>query len=361
MKKRKMTAIISALAVSAGLLAGCGGSSNATTAAPTSEAATEAVSAAESSAEETTAAAAESESESVAAASAEDAVIRVGALKGPTSMGLVNMMDEHPEYSYTMETAADAITAGIVSGDLDIALVPANLASVLYNKTQGGISVIDINTTSVLYIVSSDENLASLKDLAGKTVYLTGKGTTPDYVLQYLLAANDMSADDVTLEYKSEATEVASVLAEDPEAIGLLPQPFVTAACMQNDQLKVVLSLEDEWEKVQSGSIVTGVTIVRNEFLSEHQDLVDEFLTAHEKSAYEVNDNPAAAAEKIVELGIVAKQPIAEKAIPMCGITCITGDDMKTSLSAYLEVLHGQAPESVGGTLPADDFYYGAQ
>ena len=344
MKKRKMTAIISALAVSAGLLAGCGGSSNATTAAPTSEAATEAVSAAESSAEETTAAAAESESESVAAASAEDAVIRVGALKGPTSMGLVNMMDEHPEYSYTMETAA----AGIVSGDLDIALVPANLASVLYNKTQGGISVIDINTTSVLYIVSSDENLASMKDLAGKTVYLTGKGTTPDYVLQYLLAANDMSADDVTLEYKSEATEVASVLAEDPDAIGLLPQPFVTAACMQNDQLKVVLSLEDEWEKVQSGSIVTGVTIVRNEFLSEHQDLVDEFLAAHEKSAYEVNDNPAAAAEKIVELGIVAKQPIAEKAIPMCGITCITGDDMKASLSAYLEVL-------------ADDFYYGVQ
>lgn len=360
MKKRKMTAIISALAVSAGLLAGCGGSSNATTAAPTSEAATEAVSAAESSAEETTAAAAESESESAAAASAEDAVIRVGALKGPTSMGLVNMMDEHPEYSYTMETAADAITAGIVSGDLDIALVPANLASVLYNKTQGGISVIDINTTSVLYIVSSDENLASMKDLAGKTVYLTGKGTTPDYVLQYLLAANDMSADDVTLEYKSEATEVASVLAEDPDAIGLLPQPFVTAACMQNDQLKVVLSLEDEWEKVQSGSIVTGVTIVRNEFLSEHQDLVDEFLAAHEKSAYEVNDNPAAA-EKIVELGIVAKQPIAEKAIPMCGITCITGDDMKASLSAYLEVLHGQAPESVGGTLPADDFYYGVQ
>lgn len=231
-------------------------------------------------------------------------------------MGLVNMMDEHPEYSYTMETAADAITAGIVSGDLDIALVPANLASVLYNKTQGGISVIDINTTSVLYIVSSDENLASMKDLAGKTVYLTGKGTTPDYVLQYLLAANDMSADDVTLEYKSEATEVASVLAEDPDAIGLLPQPFVTAACMQNDQLKDVLSLEDEWEKVQSGSIVTGVTIVRNEFLSEHQDLVDEFLAAHEKSAYEVNDNPAAAAEKIVELGIVAKQPIAEKAIP---------------------------------------------
>ena len=361
MKKRKMTAIISALAVSAGLLAGCGGSSNATTAAPTSEAATEAVSAAESSAEETTAAAAESESESVAAASAEDAVIRVGALKGPTSMGLVIMMDEHPEYSYTMETAADAITAGIVSGDLDIALVPANLASVLYNKTQGGISVIDINTTSVLYIVSSDENLASMKDLAGKTVYLTGKGTTPDYVLQYLLAANDMSADDVTLEYKSEATEVASVLAEDPDAIGLLPQPFVTATCMQNDQLKVVLSLEDEWEKVQSGSIVTGVTIVRNEFLSEHQDLVDEFLAAHEKSAYEVNDNPAAAAEKIVELGIVAKQPIAEKAIPMCGITCITGDDMKASLSAYLEVLHGQAPESVGGTLPADDFYYGVQ
>ena len=150
-------------------------------------------------------------------------------------------------YEFQMATGADEILPLMVKGDLDIALVPANVASVLYHKTQGGVEVIDINTLGVLYMVSGEDGLTNFTDLKGKTIYLTGKGTTPDYVLQYLLTANGMSADDVILEYKSEATEVASVLAEDPTAIGLLPQPFVTAACMQNDALKVIFDLNEEW------------------------------------------------------------------------------------------------------------------
>lgn len=308
-------------------------------------------------ADATTASAAETNAETKAEPS--EGAVRVGSLKGPTSMGLVGMMD-NTAYKFTMVTAADELVAKIASGDLDIALVPANVASVLYNKTSN-VKVIDINTLGVLYLVSSNTSLESIADLKGQTVYLTGKGTSPDYVLQYLLTASGVSLDDVTLEYKSEATEVAAVLKEQPEAIGLLPQPFVTVACTQNEALKPVMDMTLEWAKLQGegGSrLVTGVTVVRADFLESNPDAVAQFLEDHFASADYANTNTAEAAQKVAELGIVAKAPIAQKAMPYCNIVCITGDDMKSSLSGYLSVLFEQEPKSVGGALPGDDFYY---
>lgn len=297
-------------------------------------------------------------------------IIRVASLKGPTSLGLLFLMDKAEKgetsntYEFRMATGADEILPLMVKGDLDIALIPANVASILYHKTQGGVEVIDINTLGVLYMVSGEDGLTELTDLKGKTIYLTGKGTTPDYVLQYLLTANGMSVDDVTLEYKSEATEVASVLAEDPTAIGLLPQPFVTAACMQNDALKVIFDLNEEWNKIQGvsgSSMVTGVTVVRKEFLTEHEDAVKSFMEEHKASAEAINADPATGAALAVKAQIVAKEPIAQKAIPGCNITYMDKADMKQALSGYLDVLFHQDSLSIGGGLPESDFYYDAE
>ena len=297
-------------------------------------------------------------------------VVRVASLKGPTSLGLLFLMDKANKgetantYEFRMATGADEILPLMVKGDLDIALIPANVASILYHKTQGGVEVIDINTLGVLYMVSGEDGLADFTDLKGKTIYLTGKGTTPDYVLQYLLNANGMSVDDVTLEYKSEATEVASVLAEDPTAIGLLPQPFVTAACMQNDALKVIFDLNEEWNKVQGASgssMVTGVTVVRKEFLEENEEAVIAFMEEHKASAEAINADPATGAALAVEAQIVAKEPIAQKAIPDCNITYMDKADMKQALSGYLDVLFHQDSQSIGGGLPESDFYYDAE
>ncbi len=293
--------------------------------------------------------------------------VRVGAMKGPTSMGLLFLMEENEQgesenaYKFQMATAADELLPLMVKGELDIALVPANVASILYQKTEGGISVIDINTLGVLYMVSGDTSIKSITDLSGKTIYLTGKGTTPDYVLRYLLAKNGMSENDCELEYKSEATEVAALLAENPNAIGLLPQPFVTAACMQNDVLAIVLDMNEEWNKVQSengSSMVTGVTVVRNAFLEENEKAVKLFLEEHAKSAKAINEDAATGAVYAVEQQIVAKEPIAQKAILNCNITCITGQEMRQALEGYLTVLYEQSPEAVGGKLPGEDFYY---
>ena len=298
---------------------------------------------------------------------AEEAPVRVGSLKGPTSMGIVSLMEKAEaketacDYEFVMATAADELLAQVIGGNLDIAMVPANVSSVLYNKTEGAVSVIDINTLGVLYVVECREDIQSIADLKGKTIYLTGKGTSPDYVLQYLLSENGLSTDDVTLEYKSEATEVVSVLSQNDSAIGLLPQPFVTSACMQNENLRIALDLTAEWESLQEetgSSLVTGVTIVRNEFLEEHPEAVTDFLQEHEASATYTNEYPEEAAKLIEAKGIVAKAPIAQKAIPYCNITCITGEDMKQALEGYLQVLYDMAPASVGGALPAEDFYY---
>ncbi len=297
----------------------------------------------------------------------EDVTVRIGSLKGPTSMGLVWLMEQSEkgesvnQYEFTMVTAADELLAKMVSGELDVALIPANVASVLYNKTQGKIAVIAINTLGVLDIVAADDSIQSIADLKGKTVYMTGKGTTPDYVFRYLLSGNNMSEADLTLEFKSEPTEVAALLKEQPDAIGLLPQPFVTAACAQNESLKIVLDLTEEWEKIQSDNksrLVTGVTIVRRPFLEENPNAVAVFLTEHQASAAFTHSNPDAAAEQIASLGIIEKAPIAKKALPYCNITCLTGEEMKTALSGYLQVLYEQDPASVGGKLPEDDFYF---
>lgn len=292
-----------------------------------------------------------------------DGQCRVGSLKGPTSMGLVNFMhdeetDDDPEYTFSMVTAADELVAQFSSDQVDIALLPANVASVLYNKTNGNVQVIDINTLGVLYLVTADDSISSVADLKGKTIYTTGKGQTPEYTLNYLLAANNLTADDVTIEFKSEATEVVSVLSQDPTAIGLLPQPFATVACQQNESLQMVCDLTSEWDAVGNGTLVTGVTVAKKSFIEANPECIDEFLDEHEDSAEDAIEDVEGTAELVASYGIIEKAPVAAKALPKCNITYLDNEEMKTALSGYLQALYDQNPESVGGELPGDDFYY---
>jgi len=363
MMKKQTLAALMACAVTAAALMGC--SSKTAETSPETTVAAETTAAPETTQEETTTAEVSTEAPGASSSMA----LRVGSLKGPTSMGLVSLMDQASKgeakgnYEFTMVTAADELLTKVISGDLDIALVPANMASILYNKTNHGVNVIDINTLGVLYVVSSDESIQSVADLKGKTLYMTGKGTTPDYVLQYLLSENGLTTDDVTIEYKSEATEVAAVLKEQEGAIGLLPQPFVTVAMAQNESLKMVLDLTKEWEAIQGGtggSLVTGVTICRSELFADPAgaEAIDVFLAEHKASAMFAIDNVAETADLVAAAGIIEKAPVAAKAIPYCSITFVDGEMMKSMLDGYLTVLFDQDPASVGGTLPDDAFYY---
>ena len=366
--KKKFLALAMSMVLAAAAFTGCGSAARTETSEITTEAATEATTADATVAEATTADATASDATTLDA-SVTDAVeatvvgngeVRVGALKGPTTMGLVDLMSQTEEdanaaYTFTMSSQPTDIVSGIASGKLDIALVPANLASTLWNKTKGGVSVIDVNTLGVLYCVTGDDSIKSVADLDGKTILSTGQGASPEYVLNYLLAKNGVNA---TVEFKSEATEVAAALATDPTQIAVLPQPFVTVAEGKNDALHTAFSLTDEWAKVSDSQLLTGVTVVRNDFLAENKEAVDQFLADHASSVEAVNGDAEAASKLIAQYGIIEKAPIAQKALPQCNIVCITGEEMKADLSAYLQVLYDADPSSVGGSLPDDAFYY---
>lgn len=296
--------------------------------------------------------------------------VRVAALKGPTAMGMVQMMDDvdagnvdTENYTFEIDASADLVTPKLIQGEVDIAAVPANLASVLYNKTKGGIQVLAINTLGVLYIVENGDSVNSVADLAGKTIYASGKGSTPEYALNFILEKNGLDpASDVTIEWKSEHSECVSALAQDPDGIAMLPQPFVTTAQAKNPDLKVALDLTEEWDKVmenetEKSRLLTGVVVVRKEFAEENPEAVADFMDRYAASVEYVNNNVEDAAKLVAGYDIVTED-VAVKAIPECNIVCIQGEDMKEQLSGYLAVLNEQNPESVGGALPGDDFYY---
>lgn len=296
--------------------------------------------------------------------------INVVALKGPTAMGMVSFMDKADsgeitdnQYQFSIVAVVDEVTPMIVKAEADIAAVPANLASVLYNNTEAGVQVLAVNTLGVLYIVGTGEELAGAEDLRGKTIYASGKGATPEYALNYILSENGIDpAEDVTIEWKSEHTECLSAILADENAVAMLPQPFVSTAQMKSDNLNVVMDLNAEWDKLQENSenpsaLLTGVVVVRKEFAEANPAAVEAFMEHYAESVDFVNSNVDEAAELVGKYEIVTEE-VAKKAIPACNITFIAGEEMQEKLSGYLEVLYEQNPKAVGGTLPADDFYY---
>ena len=350
MKFKKVLSAVLALAMAASLAA-CGSTATASSTEPASEpAATEAPA-------ETTETAAES------------AGIRIAGLKGPTTMGLVNLIAQAEagqtaqDYAFTMYGAADELVPLLVKGELDAAAIPANLAATLYQKTSGALEVACINTLGVLYVVELGNNIQSVEDLKGATIVTTGKGTTPEYVLRYVLSQNGIDPDkDVTIDYLSEATEVAARLTtpttDSSTIVAMLPQPFVTSVVAQSKGgVRVALDMNEEWQKVAGSRLVTGVTVVRKEFAEANPDVMAQLMTDYAASVESVTADLSGTAALCEQYGVVAKAALAEKALPSCNIVFETGDEMKTDLTAYLQVLYDADPASVGGALPGEDFY----
>lgn len=303
----------------------------------------------------------EAPAEETASAETADGVLRVAGLKGPTTMGLVNLMagEDAADYDFEMYGKADEIVPQLVKGELDAAAVPANLAATLYQKTNGAIEVACINTLGVLYVVENGETVNSVEDLKGKTIVTTGKGTTPEYVLRYILTENGVDPDnDVTLDFYSEATEALAQLQAGTSTIAMLPQPFVTSALAQVEGLRVALDMNEEWEKVAGSKLVTGVLVARKDAVKADPARFAAFMDGYKASVEAANTDLENTAALCEQYGIVAKAALAQKALPNCNIVFETGDEMKTDLETYFNVLYAADPTSVGGQLPADDFYY---
>ena len=289
---------------------------------------------------------------------AEQAPVRVAALKGPTAMGLVKLMaddKEKGEYAFTLAASPDALVPALAKGDVDVACLPVNLAAILYQNTKGAIQVTNVNTLGVIYIVEKGEGVKTLSDLSGRKVYASGKASTPEYALNYLLEKAGVS--DVTVDWKAEHSEALAAFLADPTGLAMLPQPFVTVAQTKNDQIKIALDLTREWEAVTGDTMVTGVTVARVAFLEHNPEAAAKFLKDYAASVDYVNTNVKEAAALIGEYDIVAA-PVAEKALPYCNITFVAGEGMEKTLSPFYQMLFDQNPKSVGGQVPDAAFYY---
>ena len=329
------------------LLAGCGQAAAPTpTKAPApAPAATEAPAPAEAPAEEV-----------------EIPVIRMGAMTGPTGMGLVQLM-ENENYEFTITGAADELLPKLLQGELDAAALPVNAGATLYQKSGGKVEMACVNTLGVLYIVEKgEEQVKTMADLKGRSLYATGKGSTPEYTLRYLLTQAGLDPDkDVDIQWQSEPAGVVSLMAAEEQAVAMLPQPFVTAALGKlGETARVAVSLSDEWKALDNGSLmITAGLLVRREFAENNPEAMAQLLADYKAGTEWVNANYAEAAALCEKHGIAAAA-VAEKALPKCGVTFIAGEEMKTALSGFLSILHEQNPASIGGALPGDDFYYGA-
>ncbi|MBQ7485956.1 MAG: ABC transporter substrate-binding protein [Clostridia bacterium] len=306
----------------------------------------------------------------VFSACADETGMKIVALKGPTAMGMVQMMDEAENgalkdkgYSFEIVSDIQLVTPMVVKGEVDVAAVPANIASVLYNNDGVDVQVLAVNTLGVLYIVESGDTVSSIEDLKGRTIYASGKGATPEYALNYILNANGIDpAKDVSIEWKSEHAECLNALIAEENAIAMLPQPFVTTAMIKAENLRVALDLNEEWLKAQEGNeapsaLITGSVIVRKAYAEAHHDELTAFMDAYAASVAYVNENVDAAAELVGKYDIVPAA-VAKKAIPACNIVFIEGEELKSRLGGYLSELFAQNPKAVGGAVPADDFYF---
>ena len=301
------------------------------------------------------------------AALAEGETLNVVALKGPTAMGMVQMMDTAPEgWNFDIVADISLVPPMLVKGEADIAAVPANLASVLYNNDGVDVQVLAVNTLGVLYILESGDapTVTSVEDLKGKTIYASGKGATPEYALNYILKGNGLDPQsDVTVEWKSEHAECLNALINEDNAVAMLPQPFVTTATMKAEKpLTVVLDLTKEWDKLQTdaeapSAMITGAVVVRREYAEAHHDEVVRFMDAYAQSVAFVNEDNDAAAALVGKFDIVP-EPVAKLALPACNIVLIEGDELKAKLGGYLAALCAEDPAAVGGQVPGDDFYF---
>ena len=354
---KKLLALLLAAVMTASLAA-CGGASSSSQA-PSSEAAP--------SGEASSSEAASGEADAAGTADYEKETIQIAALKGPTAIGMLQMMEdaqkgESPDdYQFTLAGSADEIVGRIVQGEFDIAAVPTNLAAVLYNRAEGRVQLGALNTLGVLYMLENGQTIQSVADLAGKTVHTISKGSVPEYVLNYVLAQNGLDPQtDLTVEYHTESTEVAALLAAGEAQVAMLPQPFVTSVLTQNDQVRVALDMTEEWDKVGDGSVLTmGCIVVQKDFAQNHPEAMARFLEAYDQSVAWVTDEAnLEEAAALCESFDIMNAAVARQAIPECNIVFITGDEMEEKVGGFLQVLYDADPSAVGGAMPDEAFYY---
>lgn len=287
---------------------------------------------------------------------------KVAALNGPTGLGLAKLAADRT-YAYEVEYFSDPqeIVPLLTKGEVDIAALPVNLAANLYQKTNGGIQILSVNTLGVLYCLQKGDSIKSFDDLKGKTIYATGQGSTPEYIINYVLSEKGIvPGKDVTIEYKTAHNELATLAIEGKVDLCILPEPFATKVLASNEEYKRLIDFTKSWGEVNEARLVQGVIVARTDYIKENPDIINEFMGFNEVSVNYLSANLENASVFLAENGYFDTTELAYATLPGCNIVFMEGEEMKTAVKAMFEVLYAADPSSVGGAIPDDGIYYGA-
>ncbi len=283
-------------------------------------------------------------------------------LKGPTGVAMAKMIDDNEttgKYDFSLVGSPDEIVSAISSGEADIAAMPTNLAAKLYAKNEGDLQMISVIADGSLYILENGETINSLADLQGKTIYATGQGSNPQYILEYLLNSAGLTpGEDVEIIYRSEHAELATLMASGDVDIAMLPEPNVSVVLTKNDQIRVALDLNEEWNNATGGNLTMSCVAATKTFIAEHPQAVADFLADLQQSITFALDDVSSTAALCAKHGIIENEAVGEISIPKMGLTYVDDADIEPAVSGYLTMLFEADPSSVGGAMPAEDFYY---
>ncbi len=301
--------------------------------------------------------------------------VNVYTLNGTTGFGMAKLISDakagafpNENYTFTVQSDASVVLSALINGDVDIAALPTNAAANVYNKTQGGVKILAVNTRGVLYLLAKGETtVPSFESLRGKTVYVPAQN--PTFIFTHLCKQNGLiPGTDITVDSTTyaEAAALRDAVASGLVDYAVLPEPMVTiamaSAAKANVTLTNAMDLTAEWDKVCApGSLVQGCVVVRTAFLEAHPETVANFLAAYKSSIEYLSTNTQEAAQLIADAGIFANAGVAAKAIPNCNVCYLDGAEMKAAMQVFLAALKDINDKSIGGALPADDFYYNAQ
>lgn len=285
--------------------------------------------------------------------------IKIANLKGPSGIGMVQLMESPDKYEITTYQSPDEVVGKIITGEVDIAAVPSNLGAVLYNKLNGDVILLGTSTLGILCILENGDSIKKISDLKGKTIVASGKGGSPEFILNQLLLDSGIDpVNDLEINWLLNHSDVASTLMAKEGTIALLPQPFTTIVSEKNPKVGIKVDLNEEWEKSQGVSLPMGVVIAQKSFVEGKGSDLSIFLKDYAASVEFVHSDVDAAARLVSKYGIIDDETIAKKAIPQCNIVFISALDGKEGLKNFYEIIGAMDSKSIGGNLPDEEFYF---
>ena len=287
--------------------------------------------------------------------------IQIELSQGAAALGFAHLMEESElsatqgDYYFKLKTSEAEVLSDFITGAADVAILSPESAARAYHDAKDGGVILNINAGNELYCISGNTELKSFQGLKGQTVLSVGQGEQPEYVLRYLKSQYGTQFD---VQYTS-IEDITAQLSADPSKVAIVAEPDASSLLAGVPGTVRAFSLQDSWENVTAtGSLISSVTLVHRNYYENKRAAVDNLLRETAMSIVKAERAANQTAKLAGKFGIT-QAAVVPLALPYANLKCITGDQMKSRLGAYLIAIAEVDSAAIGRSVPGEDFYYG--